>query len=96
MQIKVLFGQRKERYDNEYGPEAMAIVDEFSDSENPIYFDTEVAKIKKEQGSEFVGFSVVWIVVDERVIRNRCLGIAPPINGKITKDDVEEETPRRG
>lgn len=44
MKLHVLFGQRKERYPGEYMPEALAVMDEFGQSDNPEYLDGEMKK----------------------------------------------------
>lgn len=48
MKIYVLFGQREERYEGQYAPEAMEIMDEFGYDENPQYLHRKLEMKKKQ------------------------------------------------
>lgn len=41
MYLYVVFGQRRENYPGELGPEAISVIDEFGHDENPTYIETE-------------------------------------------------------
>lgn len=94
MFIKALFIQRKERYEGEYGPELIDAVDEYTDDENPSYFEEKVKKAQENVASgEYAGMSVVRINVDQDEIRRRCLGDWSPLEGEFQKDE-DDELPR--
>ncbi len=63
MQLFVLFGQRKCAYPGQYAMEALACMDENSQSENPDYLEGE--KTKYEQSGEFDRLSIVELAVSE-------------------------------
>jgi hypothetical protein len=44
MKLFVLYGQRKERYPGEYAPEALTVIDEAGESDNPQYMQDEKSK----------------------------------------------------
>jgi hypothetical protein len=83
MILRVLFGQRIERYEGEYGPEALACVDEYTDDENPEFFQDRVESITGDLGEEFEGFAIVKIKVDADKIREFCVGAHPVQDGEI-------------
>lgn len=60
MKLHVLFGQRKEHYPGEYMPEALAVMDEFGQSDNPEYLDGELKKAVATDEFE----SVVVVVME--------------------------------
>ena len=85
MKIKVLFMQRKEDYKGQYGPEALAVVDEFIDDLNPEVFAFEVERQKlKYSSDEVAGFAVVEIDVDMNDIVDACCPTMKNIAGDIT------------
>ena len=57
MLLYVIFGQRRCRYEGEYAPEALEIVDEYTMEENPEWIET-----KKKEHAEDKSFSNVEIV----------------------------------
>lgn len=67
MKLFVLFGQRKCTYPGEYAMEALACMDENSQSDNPDYLDGEHAKYK--QSGEFDRLSIVNLSVSEKDVR---------------------------
>jgi hypothetical protein len=82
MKIHVLFGQRKEHYDGEFGPEVLAACDEFTADENPEGWDEELEKIKAEHVTEMAEMKVIDIEVDGDRIRKLLIG-TPVIKGEI-------------
>ena len=74
MIIKILFIQRKEHYEGEFGPEALCCVDEYTDYENPYYFIEESKKQLKLVGDQLAGSVVVELDLDAEKIRQWCLG----------------------
>jgi len=85
MKIKVLFGLRKESYAGQYAPEALVVVDEFTDEENPDYFD-EAARKSRSKYDEWMSFAVVEIGIDQEEVRRRCLNLQPTIPGTIVTE----------
>lgn len=68
MKFHIILGQRKCRYEGEYGPEALDIADEFVMSDNPEWFEKQLAKHKKNTDFEFVNTIIVSVpdkVIDE-------------------------------
>lgn len=82
MILSILFGQRKQRFEGEYGPEALSYWDEFSIDENPEGFDQEVSEQKAQLAKEFESFLVIDIVVDQEHI-SKLLNKKPILNGDI-------------
>jgi hypothetical protein len=69
MRIYVLFGQRKCRYEGEYAPEALAVIDEFGMDENPKYLEE-----KKEEcvlSNDFVSLDIIPVEIPSKDIRTR-------------------------
>ena len=62
MKLHILFGQRKETYPGEYMPEALAVMDEYGQSDNPGYLDGE--KTKALTSGEFENVVVVTVEVN--------------------------------
>lgn len=62
MKLHILFGQRKETYPGEYMPEALAVMDEYGQSDNPGYLDGE--KTKALTSGEFENVVVVTVDVN--------------------------------
>lgn len=81
MKIYVLFAQRKCRYDGEYAPEALEVIDEFGMDENP-----EFLRIKQEEyknTNEFDSVVIIPINVLDADIDAR-LGLnQPPVIGRV-------------
>jgi len=86
MRIKVLFAQNE---DTDFGPEAMLVVDEYTDDSNPDYFYNEAHKIRAHHAgkAEYAGFSEIWIDLPQGAmedIQRRCLGKGPEIKGELS------------
>ena len=67
MKIKVLFAQRQENYEGEYGLEALACMSEHEFEENPDYLKDQLKS--HEQQGDFSALSVIEMEVDEASIR---------------------------
>lgn len=67
MELLVLIGQRKQRYEGEYALEALAVIDDIGDSDNPDYMSDELTKHTKAE--EFDALAVVRLNVSEKAIR---------------------------
>jgi hypothetical protein len=82
MIIKVLFIQRIESYPEEYAPEALLCVDEYTYDDNPEWFEGECKKILKEYTIDIVSSRVVDIEVSQEQLRKILLE-CPTIKGDI-------------
>lgn len=81
MLVKVLFGQRKETYKGEYCPEALAVMTEYDDDENPDYLTEQLAKY--EASNEFESLKVVDIDVAHRDIMNILRPVKNVVQGDV-------------
>lgn len=80
MKIHVIFGQRHCRYEGEYAPEALEIIDEYGNDDNPGFLIDALAKHRKS--NEFSAVEVVNVEVDEEKI-HKILNPSHDIVGKI-------------
>lgn len=78
MDLYVVFAQRKCRYEGEYAPEALDIVDEYSWDENPDWLDERVQKAK--ENPDYVSVEVITIALDEDAFK----AIDHRLNGSTT------------
>ena len=83
MKIRVLFIQRKERYEGELGPEALCCEDEFTRDANAEWFPKQVEKDLKSIGEDLAGHTIVEFDVDQDEIRRLCLPTDYPVKAKI-------------
>lgn len=67
MKIHLLIGQRKQRYEGEYGLEALACMTEHDHEENPDYLPQE--QQKTSAGGEFDRVGIVTLSASEKEIR---------------------------
>lgn len=66
MDLLVVMAQRKERYPGEYAPEALAVLTEFGNYDNPEYL-RDVINENRESG-EFVAVELVRLKVDDKAL----------------------------
>jgi hypothetical protein len=64
----VLFAQRKCRYEGEYAPEALEVVDDLLYDENPSWLDDKLEEAKNN--SEFASAAVVHIELDDSAVKH--------------------------
>jgi hypothetical protein len=69
MKLFVLFGQRKERYSGEYGPEALEVTDECASEDNPEWIEEK--KTEHESTNEFESLQIIHIEVPDAKIMKR-------------------------
>lgn len=86
MDLHVLFMQRKERYEGEYGPEAILCWDEYCVNENPDGFDQAVEKAKRDYHDDSAGFAMTRISIDGDKVREMCLQTDHKLDGDIKED----------
>jgi hypothetical protein len=84
MNLHILFGQRKQRYDGEYAPEALVCWTEHDIDENPAGFEDACEEARKEYGPEFSAIRVIIVAVDNYKI-DRLLNKAPTVEGEISE-----------
>lgn len=66
MDIYVLMGQRKCRYAGEYAPEALEVINEYGNDENPDFLIDK--KKEYESSSEFDAVAVIRLRVSDAAI----------------------------
>ena len=81
MILKVIFGQRHEKYKGQCGPEALDIMDEYGYAENPEWFDKELAK--HESNPVFKIVKAVDIEIYDDLIDNILDPEPPKLKGEI-------------
>lgn len=82
MKIKVLFGQRKESYPGEYGPEVLFAWDEFCVDQNPEGFADALEKTRAEYAPDMAAMRLLDVEVDQDRIR-RLLLATPMVSGTV-------------
>ena len=85
MKLFVLIGQRKCRYESEYAPEALAVMDQFGMDDNPDYMDIEYKKYQKsDEFSELavIPIKIPWDDVNAILFANRKV-----IKGKVLNEN---------
>lgn len=85
MDLYILFGQRKEAYEGEFGPEALLCWEEFSVDENPSGWDEALAETRKKYEADMAAMRVMKIRVDQDKIRKLLIG-TPQLNGVIVEE----------
>lgn len=83
MFVKIVFGQRKEGYPGEFAPEALAIIDEYSDADNPNWINEQLEVYKKDKS--FLNVRIMNVKVNQDEIRN-FLTHQPYLDGKVQND----------
>lgn len=86
MILKVIFGQRKERYEGERAPEALDVMDEFSYEENPDWIHKRLQTHRVNP--DFERFEIIDIEVPMRDILN-ILRPSIKVQGKVVPPDGE-------
>lgn len=81
MDLFVLIGQRKERYKGEYAPEALAVIDEYGNDENPDYMRDELHKQTKS--GDFSALAVLHLSVIDAAINKALFPAAEVIAAEV-------------
>ncbi len=81
MKLYVLMAQRKERYPGEYAPEALDVIDEWADDDNPDYMARKLEEAKESRVYENV--VVVTLKVNGAQIMEMLRPTMPPLNAEI-------------
>lgn len=83
MILKVIFGQRKERYEGEFAPEALEAMTEFGYEENPDWLNDKLENAKKELKEDFERIEIVDVEVSMKAIQAILRPNSDPIQGKV-------------
>lgn len=78
--LKVLFGKQKESYKGEYASQALEIIDEYVEEENPDFLTDKLKEYQKQD--IFESLAIVEIEVDEEKIKS-FLRPVNKVEGKI-------------
>ena len=81
MILKVIFAQRKCRYEGEYAPEALACITDAHDSDNPDYLETELAEARLD--SSFASVKVIDLEVDDDAVEKILGDLHEPLKTEI-------------
>lgn len=87
MDFLILVGQRKCRYAEEYAPEALDVISEYGNDENPDFLIEQMATY--EATKEFDSLAVVRIRVPGAAITEALYPACSPIDGEV----VQSRTP---
>lgn len=87
MKLRILFGQRKENYEGQYGPEAILCWDEFCIDENPAEFDKQVDTTIDSLKSDFSSFKIIDIEVNQEKIRQMLSASIPVLPGRVVASE---------
>lgn len=82
MKLHVLIGQRKQRYEGEYGLEALACMTEYDVDANGEYLPAE--ERKAVDGGEFEALRVVKLEVSEKEVRAVLFPENTPIHAAVS------------
>lgn len=74
MDLFVLVAQRKERYEGEYAPEALAVIDEYGNDDNPDYMHDELRK--QTESGDFSALAVLRLSVSSEAVNE---ALFPPV-----------------
>ncbi|HAR37918.1 MAG TPA: hypothetical protein DCS09_04710 [Porphyromonadaceae bacterium] len=81
MELLVLIGQRKQRYEGEHALEALAVIDEYGDDINPEYMKEQT--IQYSSSDEFDALSVIRLSIDEPAVRSQLYPEAKTIPAEV-------------
>lgn len=81
MDFLILVGQRKCRYDGEYAPEALQVIDDIGNSDNPDFMLEE--KKKAIATDEFDSVSVLTVRVPDASVTDCLYPARRPISGEV-------------
>lgn len=82
MILHILFGQRKQRYEGEYAPEALVTWDEYCVDENPEGWETAVAEAKAKYGEEMSSMKIINVSCDgDKIVK--LLNGTPTVKGEV-------------
>src|SRR5690625_3564463 len=65
VKIQMLAMHRREDYPGQYGPEILAVVDQWTLDENPEWWDEEIARLKRSVGGEAGAWAVVTATLND-------------------------------
>jgi len=81
MRLYILMGQRKCRYEGEYAPEALEVINEYGNDENPDFLIEKEAEY--EATKEFESLAVIRVEVSSAGIAEALTPKVPTLRGDI-------------
>lgn len=64
MKLYVIFGQRKENYEGQYAPEALEVINEYANDDNPTWLGDKFREIQKQEDMKSV--KIVTVVINNK------------------------------
>ena len=92
MDLYVLFGLRRERYEGENAPEALEVMDEVSREENPGWLDQKLKERRLEDpaGEEWAALKIVKLTgLDMDALRKHLLPPLPEMVVAVEEPEVQ-------
>lgn len=84
LRFKMLVAQRTGSYEEQYAPELLVAVDEFTDEENPGYFRDECKRnLALFDSEDLLAHTVVEVAVPLREIVARLFPGGDPVRGEV-------------
>lgn len=84
MELLVVMAQRKERYVGEYAPEALAVMTEHDNDDNPDYLRDVLAE--NRASDEFAAVELVRLRVDDAALNAALFPQRKPIAAAVVSD----------
>lgn len=89
MDFLILVGQRKCRYDGEYAPEALQVIDDIGNSDNPDFLLDE--KEKATASGEFDSVSILTVRVPDASVTECLYPAQRPVRGEVIGAKAEAQ-----
>lgn len=83
MKLFVVFAQRRQRYNGEYAPEALAVMTEYDEEDNPQYLQDEIQKA--ERTGEFSNVKLLTFNVNGAKIAEILNAPPPPMDAELVQ-----------
>lgn len=85
MKARLLVMHRKENYGGEYGPEILAVVDEYMLDENPQWWTDEIARRKDIMGGEASAWAEIEVDLDTKAVMEALYPTIKTFTPEVTK-----------
>lgn len=89
MELIVLIGQRKERYEGEYALEALAVIDAIGDDDNPEYMQEQLQKLRSS--GDFDALAPIRLTVSEKAVREILYPSRTPLPAAIAQEPTNAQ-----
>jgi hypothetical protein len=83
MRVHILFGQRQQKYQGQYAPEALAVMDEYGYEENPTWIQ-DMFDSNKATG-DFEALDIIVVEIPTYEIQKRLHPATEPISATIVE-----------